>query len=232
MHRVCPVLLLLLLGSKSCGGLSLELGRTHPGGGARRAAVRPSATTTSPQFRVQSGRRLGRRHDWRVELATSAQHEERVKRARQHHPKAPGNASFNSCTQQGPVASQRGQATELWATTQSVDEDSTTTTRKEEGDLPSNIVPADPANVDGDEALSVSNAQAASSISTTTTDEDDSDDDIVPSVAQILRFAVPAVGVWLCSPLLSMIDTSVVGLFSGTLQQAALNPAVAGECWR
>jgi len=49
----------------------------------------------------------------------------------------------------------------------------------------------------------------------------------VPSVRQILQFAIPAIGVWLCSPLLSMIDTSVVGLFSGTTQQAALSPAVA-----
>ena len=48
-----------------------------------------------------------------------------------------------------------------------------------------------------------------------------------PSVAKILKFAVPAVGVWLCSPLLSLIDTSSVGLLSGTIQQAALNPAVA-----
>jgi Na+-driven multidrug efflux pump len=48
-----------------------------------------------------------------------------------------------------------------------------------------------------------------------------------PSVGKILKFAVPAVGVWLCSPLLSLIDTSSVGLLSGTIQQAALNPAVA-----
>lgn len=48
-----------------------------------------------------------------------------------------------------------------------------------------------------------------------------------PTVAKILKFAVPAVGVWLCSPLLSLIDTSAVGVLSGTTQQAALNPAVA-----
>jgi Na+-driven multidrug efflux pump len=48
-----------------------------------------------------------------------------------------------------------------------------------------------------------------------------------PSVAKILKFAIPAIGVWLCGPLLSMIDTSCVGLLSGTAQQAALNPAVA-----
>jgi Na+-driven multidrug efflux pump len=50
---------------------------------------------------------------------------------------------------------------------------------------------------------------------------------LVPNVREILAFAIPAIGVWLCSPLLSMIDTSTVGLFAGTAQQAALNPAVA-----
>lgn len=48
-----------------------------------------------------------------------------------------------------------------------------------------------------------------------------------PSLAKIIKFAIPAIGVWLCSPLLSLIDTSSVGLLSGTIQQAALNPAVA-----
>lgn len=48
-----------------------------------------------------------------------------------------------------------------------------------------------------------------------------------PDVKKVLRFAIPAIGVWLCSPLLSLIDTSAVGLLSGTAQQAALNPAVA-----
>lgn len=48
-----------------------------------------------------------------------------------------------------------------------------------------------------------------------------------PSVHKILKFAIPAIGVWLCGPLLSLIDTSAVGVFSGTIQQAALNPAVA-----
>jgi len=49
----------------------------------------------------------------------------------------------------------------------------------------------------------------------------------VPNLRKIFKFAVPAIGVWLCSPLLSLIDTSSVGLLSGTTQQAALNPAVA-----
>jgi Na+-driven multidrug efflux pump len=48
-----------------------------------------------------------------------------------------------------------------------------------------------------------------------------------PDAKKVLAFAVPAIGVWLCSPLLSLIDTSSVGLLAGTAQQAALNPAVA-----
>uniref|UniRef100_A0A7S4ITB3 Polysaccharide biosynthesis protein C-terminal domain-containing protein n=1 Tax=Odontella aurita TaxID=265563 RepID=A0A7S4ITB3_9STRA len=48
-----------------------------------------------------------------------------------------------------------------------------------------------------------------------------------PGFRQIMRFAIPAIGVWLCSPILSLIDTSSVGLLAGTAQQAALNPAVA-----
>mmetsp|Transcript_18492 Transcript_18492/g.28050 ORF Transcript_18492/g.28050 Transcript_18492/m.28050 type:complete len:721 (+) Transcript_18492:83-2245(+) len=48
-----------------------------------------------------------------------------------------------------------------------------------------------------------------------------------PSVKRILVFATSATGVFLCGPLLSLIDTSSVGLLSGTAQQAALNPAVA-----
>ena len=48
-----------------------------------------------------------------------------------------------------------------------------------------------------------------------------------PGVGKILKFAIPAIGVWLCSPMLSLIDTAAVGILSGTIQQAALNPAVA-----
>ena len=48
-----------------------------------------------------------------------------------------------------------------------------------------------------------------------------------PGVGKILKFAIPAIGVWLCSPMLSLIDTSAVGILSGTIQQAALSPAVA-----
>eukprot|EP00569_Conticribra_weissflogii_P005703 CAMPEP_0171331234 /NCGR_PEP_ID=MMETSP0878-20121228/2561_1 /TAXON_ID=67004 /ORGANISM="Thalassiosira weissflogii, Strain CCMP1336" /LENGTH=744 /DNA_ID=CAMNT_0011831733 /DNA_START=583 /DNA_END=2817 /DNA_ORIENTATION=+ len=48
-----------------------------------------------------------------------------------------------------------------------------------------------------------------------------------PSIQKIIKFSLPAIGVWLCSPVLSMIDTASVGLLAGTAQQAALNPAVS-----
>jgi hypothetical protein len=47
-----------------------------------------------------------------------------------------------------------------------------------------------------------------------------------PSVNKIILFAIPAIGIWLCGPLLSLIDTSAVGILAGTSQQAALNPAI------
>ena len=50
---------------------------------------------------------------------------------------------------------------------------------------------------------------------------------LYPSMAKIIKFSLPAIGVWLCSPVLSMIDTASVGLLAGTAQQAALNPAVS-----
>eukprot|EP00578_Thalassiosira_sp_NH16_P011957 CAMPEP_0181109278 /NCGR_PEP_ID=MMETSP1071-20121207/18091_1 /TAXON_ID=35127 /ORGANISM="Thalassiosira sp., Strain NH16" /LENGTH=811 /DNA_ID=CAMNT_0023192963 /DNA_START=107 /DNA_END=2542 /DNA_ORIENTATION=+ len=49
----------------------------------------------------------------------------------------------------------------------------------------------------------------------------------VPSIRKILQYTIPAIGIWLCSPVLSMIDTAAVGLLSGTAQQASLNPAIS-----
>lgn len=48
-----------------------------------------------------------------------------------------------------------------------------------------------------------------------------------PTISRILYYTLPAIGIWLCSPVLSMIDTAAVGLLAGTAQQAALNPAIA-----
>ena len=47
-----------------------------------------------------------------------------------------------------------------------------------------------------------------------------------PDIRAIIKFAIPAIGIWLCGPLLSLIDTGAVGILSGTAQLAALNPAI------
>ena len=79
------------------------------------------------------------------------------------------------------------------------------------------------------EELSVSSHDLGVGVSESSNDilENGSLLDSTPSVGKILKFAIPAIGVWLCSPILSLIDTSAVGVLSGTVQQAALNPAVA-----
>jgi len=72
-------------------------------------------------------------------------------------------------------------------------------------------------------------ADASSLPAITTPEKTEESQDVidVPNVKSISRFAIAALGVWLCSPILSLIDTSAVGLLSGTAQQAALNPAVS-----
>ncbi len=56
-------------------------------------------------------------------------------------------------------------------------------------------------------------------------------DDSASSMRDLLRFTLPSMGVWLANPVLSLIDTSVVGLCAsgadGLLQLAALTPATA-----
>ena len=50
----------------------------------------------------------------------------------------------------------------------------------------------------------------------------------IPTLSQIARFALPATAIYLCDPLLSLIDTAAVGLLAkSTAHQAALNPAIA-----
>ncbi len=79
------------------------------------------------------------------------------------------------------------------------------------------------------EEISISSTSFDVDVSESSNDtvKKDSVIDSTPSVRKILKFAIPAIGVWLCSPILSLIDTSAVGVLSGTVQQAALNPAVA-----
>jgi len=41
----------------------------------------------------------------------------------------------------------------------------------------------------------------------------------------MIRFALPALGSWLVSPLMSLVDTAVVGRSASSLELAALGPA-------
>jgi Na+-driven multidrug efflux pump len=50
-----------------------------------------------------------------------------------------------------------------------------------------------------------------------------------PDIRAIIKFAIPAIGIWLCGPLLSLIDTGAVGILSGTAQLAAFE--ILGKLW-
>ena len=51
-----------------------------------------------------------------------------------------------------------------------------------------------------------------------------------PDIRAIIKFAIPAIGIWLCGPLLSLIDTAgAVGILSGTAQLAAFE--ILGKLW-
>lgn len=49
-------------------------------------------------------------------------------------------------------------------------------------------------------------------------------DEAVPSLAALLRFTIPTLGIWLAGPIMSLVDTSVVGL-SSDLALAGMGPA-------
>ena len=44
---------------------------------------------------------------------------------------------------------------------------------------------------------------------------------------ELLEFAVPTLGIWILQPVLSLIDSSVVGVSAGTTELAALGPGIA-----
>ena len=85
-------------------------------------------------------------------------------------------------------------------------------------------------NVDGDgsDMINMHQQNNNSTVPKTKNDDDDDRSNVLeaPNVKKIILFAIPAIGIWLCGPILSLIDTSAVGLLSGTAQQAALNPAI------
>ena len=50
----------------------------------------------------------------------------------------------------------------------------------------------------------------------------------VPGVMELVRFGLPTLGIWLLQPILSLIDTSVIGMTgSSILELAALGPGIA-----
>lgn len=69
------------------------------------------------------------------------------------------------------------------------------------------------------------NADKVDASSTTTTKSTQYQ---IPTLSQIVKFALPATAIYLCDPLLSLIDTASVGLLAkSTAHQAALSPAIA-----
>ena len=47
------------------------------------------------------------------------------------------------------------------------------------------------------------------------------------STRELLEFAVPTLGIWILQPVLSLIDSAVVGVSAGTTELAALGPGIA-----
>ena len=56
-------------------------------------------------------------------------------------------------------------------------------------------------------------------------DDDDENSGIgpVPTLLTLLRFTIPTLGIWLAGPIMSLVDTSVVGL-SSSVELAAMGP--------
>ena len=45
----------------------------------------------------------------------------------------------------------------------------------------------------------------------------------MPDLASLLRFAIPMLGVFICNPVMSLVDTAFVGM-SSSVELAALSP--------
>ena len=82
--------------------------------------------------------------------------------------------------------------------------------------------------------IAVSQPSLTSTSSTTSSsilDDQISIKSMVPSVKELLQFGLPTLGIWLLQPILSLIDTSVIGMSaaSGTsiMELAALGPGIA-----
>lgn len=145
------------------------------------------------------------------------------------------SAPAKSFTKPGAGVSVRGGAAS-GATKSSLNSDSSSSSRRTAEALPEAgltnkkkeevATPARTARSLVQKRRSVIPFRSKSYIKSTQLDTKKLDKDI-PSVRKVLLFAIPCIGVWMYMPLLSMMDTSAVGKFAGTAQQAALNPAIA-----
>jgi Na+-driven multidrug efflux pump len=103
----------------------------------------------------------------------------------------------------------------------------------EEEDDDDSIIDVAVVDVENDVEREIAKGQSSSSSSSSSTSSSIDDADAsanavaAPTIPRILRYTLPAIGIWLCSPVLSMIDTAAVGMLAGTAQQAALNPAIS-----
>lgn len=68
-------------------------------------------------------------------------------------------------------------------------------------------------------------ATASISFDSTTTTTNDSSFPPTPTFKECLAFALPALGIYICSPLMSLIDASFIGRISSSMELAALGPA-------
>jgi Na+-driven multidrug efflux pump len=63
------------------------------------------------------------------------------------------------------------------------------------------------------------------------TSEEEISTQVVPTILDLVKFGLPTLGIWLLQPILSLIDTSVIGLgsvgASSVLELAALGPGIA-----
>ena len=73
-------------------------------------------------------------------------------------------------------------------------------------------------------AAAAAAAEAEADAASEEDDEETEEDTGNASVRDLLRFTMPTMAIWLCDPLLSLVDTSVVGLSSGTIELAAIAP--------
>ncbi|EPS69191.1 hypothetical protein M569_05574, partial [Genlisea aurea] len=67
------------------------------------------------------------------------------------------------------------------------------------------------------------NSELENSISVSRSEEFPENESLLAQIVEIAKFSGPAVGLWLCSPLMSLIDTAVVGQGS-SIELAALGP--------